>query len=769
MQPIDPSRPAPVAARRRAAATGLLPGAVALALALAAVALPAQDLEPTELADERPTPSYSIPRVEVGPTVDGVMDEPAWEQALVFELDFETRPGENVPPPVRTECRMLHSDTHLYYGCRAWDPDPQEIRARYSDRDNAVSDDTVGLAIDPFLDHNTAFILDVNPLGIQNDRIYVEASGFADESWDAIWDSAGRLTDFGYEVEAAIPFSSLRFPRSPDPQTWGFNFRRYQPRGATRRIALVPYDRNDRCRTCQHAHLVGFAGVDPGRNLEITPTLTSVQTASRDGFPDGPLVRADPDVDPGLTINWGITPNLALGATLNPDFSQVEADVAQLDINREFALFFPERRPFFLEGSDYFSTQLRAVYTRTLADPDWGVKLTGKEGRHAIGVFAVRDDVTSLLLPGPESSSLDSIADGSEAAVLRYRRDVGESSTLGALYTDRRASGYHNRVAGLDGRLRLTTHDVVNFQWLRSSTEYPTAIADDHGLAPGSLEDDALTVNYRHSRRNYTLRASWDDIGTDFRADLGFMPRVGFRRLIAGGNYEWFGDDDRWYTSIEFGGDWDRTETQDGALLEEESEFFAGFVGRRQLVFFFGGGVRDRVFREVPFDQQFGWIFASIQPTGDLEIGVNIDRRDAIDIREVRAGEQESLNPYIEWRPGRRLQANLAHTYRNFEIAGVRLFRADQSELRLVYQFNRRTFVRLIGQLTDVVRNPDLFTDEIEPRVEDAFGQFLFSYKINPQTAVFVGYSSSYLDLAGSGLTETGNTIFFKVGYNWQP
>ena len=173
-------------------------------------------------------------------------------------------------------------------------------------------------------------------------------------------------------------------------------------RDAFYRIALVPYDRNDRCRTCQQAKLIGFEDVDPGRNLEITPTLTSVQTSTREDFPNGPLETSDPDVEPGLTVNWGMTTNMTLAATLNPDFSQVEADVVELDINREFAIFFPERRPFFLEGSDYFDTQFRAVYTRTLADPDWGLKLTGKEGKNALGAFVARDSVTSLLLPGPE-------------------------------------------------------------------------------------------------------------------------------------------------------------------------------------------------------------------------------------------------------------------------------------------------------------------------------------------------------------------------------
>jgi len=701
--------------------------------------------------------------------IDGRLDEAAWSDALVVSLDYETQPGENVTPPVETECRLFYTDTHLYYGCRAYDSQPEQIRAHYMDRDQPINDDTIGLAIDPFNAKNTAVILDVNPLGVQLDRIYIEATGYSDATWDAIWDSAGHLTDFGYEVEAAIPFSSLRFPRSTERQTWSFNFRRYLTRDASYRVALVPYDRNDRCRTCQQALMAGFENIDPGRNLEITPTITSIRTSTREDFPDGPLRSTDPDVDPGLTVNWGITPNTALSATLNPDFSQVEADEAQLDINREFALFFSERRPFFLEGADYFATQLDAVYTRTLADPDWGLKLTGKEGKNALGIFVARDAVTSLLLPGPETSAFDVLDAASDAAVLRLRRDVGESSTVGALYTDRRSGDYANQVAGLDARLRLTSNDNLDIQWLGSRSEYPASVVQGDNQPAGILEDSALTASYRHSRRSWNVRGSYTDIGDDFRADLGFMPRVGYRQLVAGGGYQWYGDDAKWYTLIETGGDWDRIETQAGGLLEEEWESFAGFVGKKQLNVYVGGGARERVFQGIAFDQDFAWTFASIQPTGSLEIGAEISLGDAIDITGLRPGDQQRVTSYVDWKPGRHLQLKLDHTRSQLDIAAGRLFAADQAELRLVYQFNRRTFVRFIGQLTAVERDPTLYSAAVERRVRDAFGQLLGSYKISPQTAIFLGYTSGLAEVPGSGLTETGNTIFFKVGYNWQP
>ena len=329
-----------------------------------------------------PAETWEIPRSAEEVRIDGVLDDPVWSDALVFRLDYETNPGENIKPEVETECRMVYSRTHLYYGCHAFDPEPDKIRARFSDRDRSFpTDDVVGLAVDPFNLNNTSFVFDVNPLGIQNDRVYSEVAGRSDPSWDALWDSAGRIVEDGFVVEAKIPFASLRFPRSTgDKQTWGFNFRRYRPRENFTRISIYPFDRNNPCRLCQSDELVGFEDVDQGRSLEVTPTLVAIRDSEIDDFPEGELVADDPDIEPGLFVSWGVTPNLNLSGALNPDFSQVEADNAQLAFNTQFSLFFQERRPFFLEGSQFFDSRIRAVYTRTIADPDWGLKLTGQEG-----------------------------------------------------------------------------------------------------------------------------------------------------------------------------------------------------------------------------------------------------------------------------------------------------------------------------------------------------------------------------------------------------
>lgn len=736
-----------------------------------------------ESGNEAPL-TFQIPRIDQEIKIDGVLDEPAWQGALIVGLGFETRPGENVKPPVETECRLLYSKSHLYYSCHAYD-DPKQIVARLSDRDQAQTDDTVGIAIDPFDSQNRSYVLDVNPLGVQNDRLYTEADGRSDPSWDAIWESAGKIVDDGFVVEAAIPFSQLRFPRVHGPQTWSFSMRRYQPRDVYRRIALTPNDRNNRCRICQNPKLVGFEGIDPGRSLEVTPTLTAVRNQSLSSFPDGSLVGEGADYDPGLSVRWGVTPNLALNGTVNPDFSQVEADVAQLDVNRQFALFFPERRPFFLEGQDLFATPIRAVHTRSVADPSWGVKLTGKEGANAIGGFVAQDEVTNLLLPGSEGSSIDQIQGDSSLAVLRYRRDLADASTVGVLFTDREAGRYSNRVGGIDSRLRLTTADTLRFQVLGSQTTYSSEVARRNGLSTGQLEDLAIDFNYGHDTRNWAVGMNYGDYGDDFRADLGFLPQVGIRELGLGGEYRWFGDSEHWFTRLDVGAEVDRTVQQDGRLLEEEASTFLSYSGPLQSHLGAGAGFGRRVFRGIEFDQRYAWIFGTARPHPDLVFGLEYSTKDGIDFANVQPGKGESVSAWVSYSLGRHLRGSLNHTFSQLDVTAGNLFEANLSELRLVYQINTRAFVRSILQYSRIANDPTLFSSPIESETRDLFGQLLFTYKLNPQTALYLGYSAAYDQATfhrafqgpspsskpprDSGLVETGNTLFAKLSFAWLP
>ncbi|HEY7214423.1 MAG TPA: DUF5916 domain-containing protein [Thermoanaerobaculia bacterium] len=737
-------------------------------LALASPLAARQSQEGGAAAPRPQRPVHKVGRADSPVVVDGVLDEAAWEHAAVVELKYETRPKENLPPDVQTEALLTYDKDNFYVGFRAHDPEPAAIRAHLLDRDKAFDDDFVGIVLDTFNDERRAFEFFVNPLGVQMDMFMDDVAGNEDDTWDAIWTSAGKINADGYAVEIAIPWSSLRFQRTEGDQTWGFDALRFYPRSQRARISSHPLDRNVSCYLCQESKMSGFSGVTPGKNIELAPTATASRTDRRNDFPQGGLAEGDVESDLGLTAKWGITPNLTLNAALNPDFSQVEADAAQLDVNNQFALFFPEKRPFFLEGADFFSTPFQAVFSRNVADPAWGVKLTGKEGKHAVGVFAARDDRTNLLFPGANGSSATSLDVETNDAVLRYRRDLGKSSALGVLFTGRDGGDYRNNVAGIDGRYRMNDASVFRGQFLRSQTEYPGSVVAGFGQPSGRRQDDAYWLSYDYNARDWYGYARYEDVGRDFRADMGFMPRVDYKFSLAGLGHLWQGDW-RGYTKANLGADWDRREDQAGQLLEEEWESWFEVNGPLQSFISLDGGVRDRFFNGVTFDEKFSNIFFEIQPTGDLYLSLQTRLSDEIDFVNTQAGDILHLEPTVRYNLGLHLRTVLTHIYEKLDVEGGNLYTANLSQLTTVYQFNVRTFLRAILQYTDIDRTPALYHVEVDDQTETLFSQLLFSYKLNPQTVLFVGYSDNSFGDQRIDLTRTDRTLFLKIGYAWVP
>ncbi len=708
---------------------------------------------------------HSVPRTDLAITVDGELDEAAWQQALSLWMEYEVRPGENVPPPVRTEVLITYDDGNVYFAFRAFDPEPDQIRAHLSDRDNVGSDDWVAVILDTFNDERRSFGFLVNPLGVQED--FVETSNGGGGSWDTIWDSAGQITDWGFAVEMKIPFSSFRFQRVNGPQIWGFDGVRSYSRSQRHHIGLFPRDRANNCYLCQAVKLEGFSGVTPGRNLEVVPTLTAVRTDTRDDLPDGDWSSGDEEVEAGITARWGITPNLTLAGTINPDFSQIEADARQLDINEPFALFFSEKRPFFMEGADFFSTRLNAVYTRMMRDPSWGLKLTGKEGEHTIGAYVVRDEVTNFIFPGNQGSEAKSLERASTATVLRYKRDLGNRFTLGTLFTDRKMEGYSGRVLGIDGDLRLTDKDLLRFQVMGSSTEYPVEFEAEFDQPGGTLKDWAGDIFYIRDTRNLDFWGRYRHVGRDFRADLGFMPMVDYDDVIIGSEYEWIPEGKTWYSALELEGEFLRRTDSDGDLLLQQSSLSFTYEGPLQshsvIRLTFG---RER-YGAFVFDQDELFVHTCMRPNGDAHIYLNLTWGDRIDYTNIRPGRRAQYRGGLVYKLGRHARVDVSHHYERMTVTGAPLFTANISQATLAYQFTTRSFVRAILQHVDYGYNTALYTDDRDPEYRHLFSQFLFSYKINPQTVFFLGYTDNSEANQDYGLASSDRTIFAKVGYAW--
>lgn len=765
--------------KRRTIANTVLPSLVLIAVQQLAVAPAAAQSSPgeegaPEAAVQRPlfTAGRATSKIEV----DGVLDEAGWEAAARIPVVVEWFPGDNVNAPVETVALLTYDDGNIYVGFEASDPEPGKIRAHLMDRDQIftfVQDDHVTLQLDTFDDERRAFQFRVNPLGIQADAIFSQAEGVEDFSWDIIWKSAGRIHDGGYTIEIALPVSQLRFPGGGGVQTWGVDLGRSYPRDSRHRIAAARLDRNNGCILCQVPRVTGIQGLQPGRNLEIDPTVTATRTDRRDAFPDGPLESGDADYDPGLSVRWGVTPDLTLNATIRPDFSQIEADAAQLDVNERFALFFPEKRPFFLEAIDLFATPLQAVFTRTVADPEWGVKLTGKIDRNALGLFATRDEVNSLLIPSNQGSRSVFLEEKTVGSVLRYRRDLGRNSSIGALYAGREGDDYHNRVVGLDGFLRFSGTDTLAVQYLRSQTLYPDSVVEAFGQSDEEIEGGALELNYLHGARNWIWNLDVRDRDRNFRADSGFVPRVDIREAQGGLTRRLWGEPGSWYDQIDLHLSATHTEDRGGELTDEELQFDVTFRGSRQSVVQIGSTRQERLFRGVRYEQLDGLFgYFEFQPSGVVKATLYAQAGETVDVNNNQPADELLLNPTAELKLGRHVNLGLDHFLQRLETGGQEVLTANLSQLKLVYNFNPRMFVRGIFQYLAVERDPAQWRFPVEPETETLFSQLLFSYKLNPLTVLFVGYADNRLGLNDGlqdySLTQTDRTVFVKLGYAFQ-
>ncbi len=700
--------------------------------------------------------------------IDGRLDERAWENAALLEILYEWEPGDNTPAPVKTEVLLTYDLHKFYIGFRCFDPEPHKIRAHLMDRDAVdtfIQDDHISFMLDTFNDERRAFQFRVNPLGVQADANLSELEGYEDFSWDAIWESAARIDESGYTVEVAIPFHQLRFAKKEGPLTWGFEADRSWPRNVRHRISTHLRDRNRNCLLCQFNKISGIENVSAGKNLEFDPTLTVQRSDERSDFPGGELEAGKIKFDPGITARWGVTSNIILNAAVNPDFSQVEADAAQLDVNTRFALYYPEKRPFFLEGADFFLTPIEAVFTRTAADPLWGTKLTGKSGRSAFGVFLTQDRVNNLVFPSNQRTGMASLDDDVWGGVLRFRRDIGRNSTMGFLYTGRSSRDYFNHLLGADGFFRLSKTKTFSWQALYSRTDYPQAAAEAMGQEVDAFSGYAVYGQFRHYSRNMIYTLAYEDRASDFRADFGFIPRVDTRRILAAVHPIIWGKPGGWFNRIGFQVWGQRITDHDDNQTDIEGRAGIGYNGPLQSVFQAFFLYNKILYRGVEIERMFGSGYAEIKPRKGFWSWLYWEAGGAIDYANARAASSLLLNPSLELALGRHFNLNINHLYEHLTLKGERIYLANLLQARLVYNFNVRAFARVIIQYSDIKYNPALYLLPVDSREKSIFTQLLFSYKINPQTVLFIGYTDSGIGTANYDITRAGRTFFLKLGY----
>ncbi|MCU1348118.1 MAG: hypothetical protein JWO56_1148, partial [Acidobacteria bacterium] len=476
-------------------------------------------------------------RRAAGPiAIDANLDDAGWQGALRREQWFETNPGDNTEPAMKTVGYLTYDDRFLYVAIEAFDPDPRQIRAQLADHDSISgnTDDFAGVILDTRNDGKTGLELFVTARGTQYDAVLDDTTGNEDSSPDYFWDSATRVTDHGWIVELRVPFSSLRYTKA-DPQTMGILLYRNLPRDRRYQYFTHRLPRGANCFVCSCNKVTGFEGLPAGGHLVVAPYATiKADGETRDGL-GSPLVTRAPRGDGGLDVKW--TPNAvtAVDGTLNPDFSQVESDVAAISANERFAIFFPEKRPFFLEGIELFSTPIQAVYTRTINSPRWGLRSTGKLGGDAYTLLIAQDrGGGSVILPSPTSSDFADQEFSSNVAIGRVRHDFGTNSFVSFLGTAREEpGGAHNRVYGPDFQWKPNDGNTITGQLLLSNSVTPdrSDLADQWNGQ--KLVSHAGDLWWQYTDPKNDFFTEYKDFGDGFRADNGFVPQVGYRSNYA--------------------------------------------------------------------------------------------------------------------------------------------------------------------------------------------------------------------------------------------
>ena len=493
---------------------------------------PSRDPDYGALADR---PRVRVPRIDTPPEIDGRLNDEAWLEAALLTDFVQQAPLDGPPATERTEIYIAYDSNHIYFGFYLHYEDPGILRASRVDRDTAFQDDLMTIYFDTFMDQQRSYDFDVNAYNVQGDGV-INASNLrggpippADRSWDALFHSDAEIVDDGYTAEMAIPFKSLRYPQRPPgvEHRWGFQIAREVKGKDRENIVWAPMSRDVQSFMAQMGVLEGMTDLSTSRNLEILPTFTAIQYGELDDD-SGAWVGQGTSPEGGVNVKYGITSNLTADFTANPDFSQVESDRAQIEVNQRFPLFFPELRPFFLEGQDIFefTSPVQLIHTRTIVDPNLGGKLTGKVGRTTMGILVADDQA-----PGRRDAADPAYGRNAQFLVGRARYDLYRESHLGVVVTDREFQDSYSRVGGIDGQFRLGQSSRFNF----------VAVQSTHRDEEGATESGPmLGALFRHDGRNLQASGYTSHVYPGFHTDVGFVRR--FDQRVVGGEvgYRWW-------------------------------------------------------------------------------------------------------------------------------------------------------------------------------------------------------------------------------------
>ena len=716
-------------------------------------------------------------RTETRPNIDGRIDDEVWRNAASITDFVQQAPLDGAEATEATEIRFAYDSQHIYLAVHAHYADPGLMRANRVDRDQANQDDLITVYFDTFLDQQRSYVFDVNGYGVQGDGIVNSTGGgrgggrgrqggggggrggpqgipAPDRSWDALFESAGQIVDDGFTAELAIPFKSLRYPQLDDstPHRWGLQVVRSIKSKDDEADVWSPMSRDEWGFMIQMGVLEGMTNLSTSRNLEFLPTFTGIQFGSRDattgGFPE------DAKGEAGLDVKYGITSNLTANFTFNPDFSQIESDGAQIDVNQRFPLFFPELRPFFLEGQEIFqfTSPHQFVNTRTIVDPRFGAKLTGKVGDVTLGFLAADDEAPGNL----DDRSDPAYGQSAQVFIARARYDLYAQSHIGALVTDREFLDGYSRAAGVDAQFRLSQasrFNIIAFQTLNKDLEG----RETSGHMWGTF--------FQRNGRNFRMNAFNGGDGEDAATQVGFIRRTNALQHFSNASYRWWPEG--WL--INWGPRVGYRLLYDHDWVVEEQTINTGldFTFARSVAA--GAGVERSLerFAGIDFRKTRFTSTANVATSRRVSVGGNLSWGDQIFFDSVNPflGRGAEVGLEVTLRPIARLQSQInidSSRLRDLRSGDVEVFDIKLFRALTTYQFTERLLLR---NITDF----NTFDDTVGVN-------FLATYRINAGTVFFLGYDDRYrqfdrFETMGDELLlrrdyqRTNRAIFTKLQY----
>ncbi|MGA9363372.1 MAG: DUF5916 domain-containing protein [Bacteroidota bacterium] len=711
-----------------------------------------------------------VTRISENIKLTGKLDDPHWLLAPPVDCPYEMQPGENTPAKQKTYVRVMYNSEFVYFGFDCRDTRPSEIRAHVTDRDKIFQDDFVGVILDTYGDNQRSYELCVNPFGIQGDLLRVGNN--EDDSFDMVWNSAAAINDSGWTAEMAIPLKSLRFP-SLKTQHWSVLFLRIYPRDSRYNLSMTPIDRNNPCLTCQGRPLVGIEDIESTNSVEVLPYVLGSKSGSLEdtGDPSTPFHDNAVQGRLGAGLKYSPSPALSLEGVVNPDFSQIESDATQISINSRFALFYPERRPFFLEGADLFQNRITTFYSRTINDPAAAVKVSGKSDKLFFGYLAASDRSTPFTIPGDEGNSIVSSSLHSLDNIARARYDFAGESFVGAMFTGRTLSDAHNYVGGFDwnylfsknyyfrGEAFYSHTREVNDTDLLSDTRRFGSTGHDAAFNGESYGGYALRSEFLRSARDFSYDLTYFDYSPTFQAQSGFVTQSDWRQLGLSLDYSFY-PTNAWLDRADLEVDLGLHYNHDGVRKERWGVLGGGLNMKGQTNIWVSVlALNQEIYKRVYFHNiPRVSISLNSQPASILSAQVQVDVGRFIHrVDSTSAGTGHNVYTDFTLKPTDKLQIELSYSRSRLSSVETGELFFDGYIARTVakYQFTPQLLLRVIGQYNSFDKTVDFYP--------------LISYKLNPFTTFFAGstYTGAEFD-EPYGFTQTGRQFFVKLQYLWR-